>query len=93
MMCGVGTNYMVNVIPYLGSHTQTKSIPLASHFVEELTKSIQGTNRNITMDNWFSSIPLAEKLLMKLMNLTIVGTVRKTKEKFLLNSYSYVLEV
>lgn len=81
MMCDVGTNYMVNAIPYLGSNTQTKNMPLASYFVEELTKNIQGTNRNITMDNWFTSIPLAENLLKNPMNLTIVGTVRKNKRE------------
>ena len=31
--------------------------------------------RNITMDNFFTSIPLAEKLLEK--NLTVVGTLRQ----------------
>lgn len=33
--------------------------------------------RNITMDNFFTSIPLAEKLLEK--NLTLVGTLRQNK--------------
>lgn len=33
--------------------------------------------RNITMDNFFTSVPLAEKLLEK--NLTIVGTLRQNK--------------
>ena len=33
--------------------------------------------RNITMENFFTSIPLAEKLLEK--NLTIVGAVRQNK--------------
>ncbi|GBO16763.1 hypothetical protein AVEN_35239-1 [Araneus ventricosus] len=79
MMCDVGTNYMINTILYLDSNTQTKCIPLASYFVEELTRNIQGTNRNITMENWFTSIPLAEKLLTSPMNFTILGTVRKNK--------------
>ncbi|GBM01364.1 Mannose-1-phosphate guanyltransferase alpha-A [Araneus ventricosus] len=62
MMCDVETNYMINAISYLGLNTQTKGIPLASYFVEEFTRNIQGTNRNVTMDTWFTSIPLAEKL-------------------------------
>ena len=33
--------------------------------------------RNITMDNFFTTVPLAEKLLKE--NLTIVGTLRKCK--------------
>ncbi|GFT00432.1 DDE_Tnp_1_7 domain-containing protein [Nephila pilipes] len=56
-----------------------KGIPLASYF-EELTKSIQGTNRNIMIDNLFTSIPLAEKLLMKPMNLINTGTLKKNKK-------------
>ena len=32
---------------------------------------------NITMDNFFTTVPLAEKLLKE--NLTIVGTLRKCK--------------
>ncbi|GFT65233.1 DDE_Tnp_1_7 domain-containing protein [Nephila pilipes] len=77
MTCDVGTNYMVNPILYLGSNTQTKGISLAPYFIDELTGSIEGTKRNITKDNWFTSIPLAEELLMKLMNITIVGSLKK----------------
>ncbi|GBL77143.1 hypothetical protein AVEN_12775-1 [Araneus ventricosus] len=33
------------------------------------------------MDNWFTLIPLAEKLLMSPMNLTILGTVQKNKRE------------
>ncbi|XP_046658756.1 piggyBac transposable element-derived protein 4-like [Homalodisca vitripennis] len=39
---------------------------------------IAGTNRNITMDNWFTSIPLAEKLFEE-KQLTIVGTMRSNR--------------
>ncbi|GFQ95293.1 DDE_Tnp_1_7 domain-containing protein [Trichonephila clavata] len=79
MMCDVGTNYMVNAIPYLGLNTQTKGVHLLSYFVKELTKNIQGTNQNIIMDNWFTSIPLADKLLKIPINFTVVGTIWKNK--------------
>ncbi|GFT41406.1 DDE_Tnp_1_7 domain-containing protein [Nephila pilipes] len=78
---GMNEDYMVNAIPYLGSHTQTKGIPFASYFVKESTRSIQGTNRNITTNNWFASISLAEKLLMTPINLTIVGTLKKNERE------------
>ncbi|KAI4804290.1 hypothetical protein KUCAC02_025921 [Chaenocephalus aceratus] len=42
-----------------------------------LSSGIRHTGRNITMDNFFTSIPLAEKLLEK--NLTLVGTLRQNK--------------
>ncbi|GFS31709.1 DDE_Tnp_1_7 domain-containing protein, partial [Nephila pilipes] len=81
VMCDVENNCMVNAIPYLGSHIQTKGFPPTSYFMEELTRSIQVTNKNITMDNWFTSVSLADKLLMKPINLTIVGTLPKNKRE------------
>ncbi|KAI4823559.1 hypothetical protein KUCAC02_012621 [Chaenocephalus aceratus] len=42
-----------------------------------LSSAIRHTGRNITMDNFITSIPLAEKLLEK--NLTLVGTLRQNK--------------
>lgn len=45
--------------------------------VKRLTNEISGTGRNITVDNWFTSLELADYLLQK--NLTLVGTMRKNK--------------
>lgn len=47
--------------------------------VLRLSKSIHGSGRNITADNWFTSIPLVAELLKK--KLTYVGTVRKDKRE------------
>lgn len=47
--------------------------------VMRLVKSILGSGRNITADNWFTSIPLVTELLTK--NLTYVGTVKKDKRE------------
>ncbi|GFY46508.1 DDE_Tnp_1_7 domain-containing protein [Trichonephila inaurata madagascariensis] len=68
---------------HLGSNTQIKGVPLSSYFVEELTRSVQGNNRNFTMDNWFTSIPLTDKLLKIPMNFTVAGTIRKNKREIL----------
>ena len=81
MMCDVGTKYMINAIPYLGKGTRTGGLPLGDYFVRELSRPIWGSNRNITMDNWFTSIPMAEELLKPPYNLTIVGTLRKNKRE------------
>ena len=45
--------------------------------VTNLTQSFKGSGRNITMDNFFTSVHLAKTLLHD--NLTLVGTVRKNK--------------
>lgn len=45
--------------------------------VVRLTQCIFNTNRNVTGDNWFSSIPLADLLTKK--GLTYLGTLKKNK--------------
>lgn len=52
--------------------TSTKSV------VQRLIAPISGTGRNVTMDNWFTSVTLADDLLRD-HNLTLVGTLRKNK--------------
>lgn len=44
--------------------------------VKRLTEIVKGTGRNITMGNWFASIPLALDLL-ELYKLTMIGTLKK----------------
>lgn len=79
LLCDVSTKYLINASPYVGKSTQTNGRPLADYFVELLTTPIYGTNRNVTMDNWFTNVPLADRLISRPYNLTIVGTIRKNK--------------
>lgn len=74
---------MCNAIPYLDKSTNKGNEPLASYFVKELSKPIHGSNRNITMDNWFTSVPLAAELLKPPYKLTVVGTLRGNKREIL----------
>lgn len=47
--------------------------------VERLIEPIVNTGRNVTMDNWFTSLPLCQSLLEK--KLTVVGTIKKNKRE------------
>ncbi|XP_066257793.1 piggyBac transposable element-derived protein 4-like [Euwallacea similis] len=79
MLCDNATKYVTNASPYLGKSTTTSGVGLANHFVESLTTPLHGSNRNITMDNWFTSVPLAKKLLNPPFKMTIIGTLRSNK--------------
>ncbi|XP_050295855.1 uncharacterized protein LOC126735788 [Anthonomus grandis grandis] len=48
--------------------------------VERLCLPISKSRRNVTMDNWFSSVEVANRLLNN-HQLTIVGTLRKNKRQ------------
>nr|XP_023025985.1 uncharacterized protein LOC111513991 [Leptinotarsa decemlineata] len=80
-LCDSKTFYTSNLEVYVGTqpdgpfaqNTSTLSL------VDRLCEPIHGSGRNITTDNWFTSIPLAEKLIQR--NLTTIGTIRKNKKE------------
>ncbi|XP_049946608.1 piggyBac transposable element-derived protein 4-like [Schistocerca serialis cubense] len=59
----------------LSTAEKKKSIPTQS--VIRLSKGLYGTNRNISCDNWFCSVELAQELLAH--NLTLVGTLKRNR--------------
>lgn len=81
MMCDSGTRYIIDAMPYLGKGTNIERVPLGKYVVKELARSIYGSNRNVTTDNWFTSIPLAKHLLQQSYKLRIVGTLRTNKRE------------
>ncbi|XP_045453461.1 piggyBac transposable element-derived protein 4-like [Melitaea cinxia] len=81
MAADVNSKYVINAIPYLRKGTDPQGQPLATFFVEKNTSTLYGSNRNITIDNWFTSVSLAEELLKLPYNLTLVGTLRSNKRE------------
>uniref|UniRef100_A0A1B6E7C5 PiggyBac transposable element-derived protein domain-containing protein n=1 Tax=Clastoptera arizonana TaxID=38151 RepID=A0A1B6E7C5_9HEMI len=78
MMCDNSTKYMVDARVHLGKGSVPKNISSAEFYVNELISSIEMSNRNITMDKWFTSVPLIQNLLIK-KKLSVVGAVKNNK--------------
>lgn len=88
------TSYLLNAYIYSGKDSDSvglteeeKKLSIPTQSVVRLSRPIQGSNRNITADNWFSSVELVDELTKR--KLTFVGTLRKDKkcipEEFLPN--------
>ncbi|KAJ8953480.1 hypothetical protein NQ318_023601 [Aromia moschata] len=58
--------------PYAVSNTPTD-------IVKRLITPIANSGRNLTIDNWYTNIPLADELLGK--KITVVGTLKKNKRE------------
>lgn len=76
------TQYFYNAYIYAGKDTDgfgllssEKKLSKPSQSIVRLAKPLYNSNRNITADNWFSSLELAEYLLKN--GLTFVGTMKK----------------
>ncbi|XP_066583769.1 piggyBac transposable element-derived protein 4-like [Prorops nasuta] len=78
MMNDSRTSYMYTAISYAGKVITENGEKVPSYYIRKLSSPIHGTRRNITCDNWFSSIPIFDKMLMD-YNITMIGTIRKNK--------------
>lgn len=76
----VNSKYLVNGFPYLGKDDiRPQSTSLSEFVVLKLVEPYTGHGRNITTDNFFTSLSLAKKLLSK--RTTLVGTIRANKKE------------
>ncbi|CAD7081494.1 unnamed protein product [Hermetia illucens] len=73
--CDSGTSYVWNIQPYTGRINNTPERNQGMRVVQDLTAGLKGYN--ITVDNFFTSYELAQKLLKR--GITSVGTIRKNK--------------
>lgn len=76
------THYLLNMEVYVGNQPEGPFIvsnkPI--DIVDRLVAPVSKTNRNITMDNWYTSYELFKKLRQD-HKLTAVGTIRKNKRQ------------
>nr|CAH7756388.1 unnamed protein product [Callosobruchus chinensis] len=73
------THFAVNAEVYTGKNSTEDRTRFThpTHVVLRLVEPIVNTNRNITGDNWYTSVELADALRSK--GLTYVGTMKKNK--------------
>ncbi|KAL4153044.1 hypothetical protein QTP88_000877 [Uroleucon formosanum] len=81
-LCDARKFYTLNMEVYAGKQPDGPyQIDNNPHkVVERLVIPITKSGRNVTMDNWFISIPLVQTLLQN-HRLTVVGTIRKNKRE------------
>lgn len=81
-MCCAKSFYTSNLEIYAGSQPDGpfKIDNSGQSVVNRLIQPISGTGRNVTVDNWFCSVPLCSDLLHN-HRLTLVGTLRKNKKE------------
>lgn len=77
-LCGARTWYSLNKEVFNLSNS-------SMDVVMRLVQSMIGSGRNVTADNWFSSIPLTEELLNK--RISFVGTLRKKTNRSYLKNF------
>ena len=75
------TKYVSNIDVYLVAQEkeQRGGVLLAESVAINLCKHIKGKGYNITCDNFFTSLPIAEKLARD--KLSVVGTIQQNRRK------------
>lgn len=76
-VCDAKNAYPLHGQIYTGQALTGRETKQGERVVKDLVSRFHGTGRNITMDNFFTSLNLLESLSS--MNLTAVGTLRKNK--------------
>jgi hypothetical protein len=80
LACDSDNYYCCNIQFYCGKNDDRDAgVPLGEHVVLTLTESLRHSGRNVTCDNFFTSLSLAEKLHSR--NMTIVGTLRANRRE------------
>lgn len=74
------TKYILNAFPYLGKNEERdRNQRLSEYVVLKLIEPFQNMGRNVTVDNFFTSLELAKKLKDK--RTSLVGTMNKARRE------------
>ncbi|KAF2879644.1 hypothetical protein ILUMI_26526 [Ignelater luminosus] len=74
------SKYVLNAFPYLGKdETRPQDQVLSENVVLRLLEPFTKKGRNVTTDNFFTSVKLAKKL--EKLNTTIVGTMNRSRKE------------
>ncbi len=80
MLVEVKTKYVVCVIPYLGKENDcARARSLSEEVILNLLESVKNQGYNLTMDNYFTSLPLAAHLMA--LGTSLVGTLRNNRRE------------
>ena len=79
VLCDSESFYCFNIHLYRGKTDRLNNVSLGEHVVMNMAQFLFGKGRNVTTDNFFTSLALARKLKEK--QLTLVGTIRKTRKE------------
>jgi hypothetical protein len=77
MLSDSQTSYVCRLQVYTGRQGDTRETNQGKRVVTDLCRSLKGTGRNVTCDNFFTSMNLLQQL--KKDNITVLGTVRKNR--------------
>ena len=78
LLADASSYYVLHLQMYTGKN-ESRTEELGMHVVLSLTSHLYGIRRNITCDNFFTSLKLARKLSMERM--TLVGTIRSNRRE------------
>jgi hypothetical protein len=79
LLCDSDDYYCYNMMMYTGSEPNQGDRSFGEFITMTLSEPLCGSGRNITTDNYFTSLSLARSLLQKQM--TLVGTIRLNKRE------------
>ena len=57
------TFYMHTAEPYVGTVQKENAESVLSYYIRKLSEPLHGSGRNITCDNWISSVEIFDKML------------------------------